>query len=119
MASPSSDPLADLPRLGAEAAGPCVLCHKPILATGLPIFYRLTVQHCGIDAAALQQHVGLGMMLGGGADGMALADVMGAHKPPVVVMSSGTVNLCLKCAQDQPAAFSFLHQAIEEGRTNG
>jgi len=113
------DPLADLPRLSAEAAGPCVICRRQMLATGLPIFYRVTVQHCGLDAKAVQQHVGLGMMLGGGASGMALADVMGAHKPPVVVMSSGTVNLCHACAQDQPAAFGFLHQANEEGSTNG
>jgi len=112
-----TDPLDGLPRLGGEAAGPCASCGKHILDTGLPIFYRLTVQHCGIDAKAVQQHVGLGMMLGGG--GMALADVMGAHKQPVVVMNSGTVNLCHACAQDQPAAFGFLHQALEEASADG
>ena len=107
-----ADPLANLPRLGVEALGPCLFCKQPILRTPVPIFYRVTVQYCGVDHAAITQHVGLSMMLGGGAAALAIADVMGAHQPPAVVMDRGTVNVCVACAQDRPDLYGTLHAAF-------
>lgn len=109
------DPLADLPRLGDEALGPCALCDKVILATGMPIFYRLTVQHCGVDAKAVQQRVGLAMAMGGGEGGLALSGIMGARKAPVVEMSKGQVNVCMACAQAHPSLLIARGAAIEGG----
>lgn len=97
----SADPLADLKRLPAEAITPCAGCGKQILETGLPMFYRVTVEQCAMDMKAVRQHVGLGMMLGGGAAGMAIAGVMGAHQQPAVVLSQGVKNYCHGCVRDE------------------
>lgn len=59
-----ADPLKDLPRLGDDALGPCAYCEKTVLETGSPIFYRLTVRQCGVDANAVRQHVGLATLAG-------------------------------------------------------
>lgn len=97
-----TDALKNLPRLGEEALGPCACCGKLMLEAG-PIFYRVTVKQCGIDAKAVQQRIGLGMMLGGGAAGLALAGVMGSQERPVVVVDDATANICLNCATTGPS----------------
>lgn len=97
-----TDHLKNLPRLGDQALGPCASCGKLMLETG-PIFYRVTVKQCGIDAKAVQRHVGLGMMLGGGEAGLALAAVMGPQEKPVVVINESTANICLHCATEGPS----------------
>lgn len=108
-----AEPLGALPRLPAEALAACPFCQRTMLQTPTPIFYRLTVQYCGIDQAAVREHVGLGMMLGGTNAAMAIADVMGAHKPPVVEMSKGTVNVCLQCAQERIEIIGLTGYALE------
>lgn len=93
--------LQELERKSAEAMGPCVICGKQQLETGLPLFYRVTVEQCGIDMQAVRQHVGLAMTLGGGETGLALAGVMGAQQDPVVVMNRHTANICATCAMER------------------
>ena len=93
------DPLADLPRLSDDAMGPCIVCKRQLLETEVPLFYRLDVKQCGIDAAEVNRHVGLAMSMGGGRDGLVLAGVMGPGVKPVVVMNSADgVNVCHNCA---------------------
>ena len=43
----------------------CAMCHKPIASSGIPMFWRVTVEHFGLNMPALQRQHGLGMMLGG------------------------------------------------------
>lgn len=94
------DPLAGLKRLGDDAMGPCAMCKRQLLETGLPVFYRITAAQCGLDAKEIQKHVGLAMAMGGGTDGLALAGIMGPKVEPVVVMNdAGTFNVCHSCAQ--------------------
>ena len=100
------DPFKDLPRLSDEALGPCMACGKVMLGTDSPIFYRITVENCGIDKAVIDKHVGLAMMLGGGSNGLALAGVMGTGEKPVIVMASGSTNLCNDCSSGD---INFLH----------
>jgi len=110
-----ADELDSLPRHGDEALGPCACCGKVILATAMPIFYRLTVEHCGVDANAVRERVGLAIMMGGGAGGLALSAVMGGRKEPVVVMSSGTANVCGLCANERADLLDVLFRAMESG----
>lgn len=55
----------------------CSICGNKILASGLPMFWKVTIERFGIDIAAVQRQQGLTMMLGGSA---ALAMVMGADE---------------------------------------
>lgn len=108
----TDDPLNDLPRLPEEALGPCARCGKVMLASGMPIFYRLTVEHCGIDARAVQEKVGLAMMMGGGEAGLALAGIMGPGRDPVVVLDAGAVNVCMACAIESVELLAIVEKAV-------
>lgn len=109
--------LAKLPRLSDDAMGPCIGCGKQLLATGLPLFSRITIQSCGIDAEAVRRHVGLAMTLGGGRDGLALASVMGPGEKPVIVMDTlQSVNVCVTCSQRTDLTlFELIAKATEAG----
>lgn len=97
------DPLKDLPRLSDEAMGPCAMCKRQLLETELPLFYRITAARCGIDGNEVRRHVGLAQAIAPGADGLALAGVLGPGVKPVVVMNdAGTFNVCQRCAQKNP-----------------
>ena len=100
-----TDLVNDLPKLGAEAMGPCVCCGRQLLETGLPIFFRIEAKQCGVDANAVRKHVGLAMAMGGGSAGLALAGVMGPKVEPVVVMDAITpFNVCHDCAAGEQVA---------------
>jgi hypothetical protein len=55
-------------------AATCIICGKPFGHTGLPLFWRVTIQRFGVDMGAVKRQTGLTMMLGGNA---LLASVMG------------------------------------------
>ena len=112
------DALKHLTRLGDEALGPCLKCGKVMLGSGLPVFYRVTVEHCGIDKAVIDRHVGLAMTLGGGADGLALASVMGPGEKPVVVLGSGAVNICGPCSLSWVDFLELAHASLETKATS-
>ena len=112
-----ADALADLPRLPDEALGPCACCGQVMLRTAVPIFYRVRVQYCGVDLTAINERAGLAQVIAGGrrehlAAGMALAGVMGPGQPPVIIMDSGEVNVCMACALKQPDVLGVLGQAL-------
>lgn len=64
------------------------------MASGLPLFWRVTVERFGIDMQAVQRQHGLGMMLGNGA----IAAIMGPDedlaKP---MMEPKTITVCEDC----------------------
>ena len=69
--------------------------------TGLPLFYRVSIERFGIDMQAVNRRHGLEMFFGGGNGGAALAGVMGTDddiaKP---VMDKLTLFVCENCAMD-------------------
>lgn len=71
----------------------CNICGLKIGASGLPLFWRVTVERFGLDAAACQRQHGLGM-----AFGAELAMVMGPDedlaKP---MMEPRVVTVCETC----------------------
>ena len=111
-----SDPLAGLERLGSEALEPCMVCQRHLLEIGAPIFYRLRVQQCGIEANAVKRHVGLAMAMGGGESGLVLASALGPQEKPVVVINTGTKNVCYHCALDKP---DIVAAAVGDGEGDG
>jgi len=73
----------------------CSHCGQKILAGGIPLFWRVTIERFGIDLKAVERQQGLTMMLGGHA---VLAAVMGPDediaKP---MMELVTVTICEDC----------------------
>ena len=92
----------------------CAHCGKKIGETGLPLFYRVTIERHGIDLKAVQRQQGLTMMLGGNA---AIAQAMGADEHLTIrLVDPFTVTVCEPCSQlDVPLMryLEFTEQAIE------
>lgn len=75
----------------------CDLCGKKILASGLPLFWRVTVERFGVDTAACQRQHGLGLMLGA-----PLASVMGPDEDLAApVMEPKKITVCETCATER------------------
>lgn len=45
----------------------CAICGNKILSTGLPMFWKVTIERFGVDIAAVNRQRGLTMMFGGSA----------------------------------------------------
>lgn len=75
----------------------CDLCGKGIGHTGLPLFWRITVERFGINMPAVQRQTGLAMMIGG-----PLASIMGPDEDMAQsVMEAATLTVCESCATDK------------------
>ena len=73
----------------------CGICGKPFGHTGLPLFWRVTVERYGVHIPAVRRQDGLANMLGN----TALAQVMGADEDMAVpMMDPQQVVLCETCA---------------------
>lgn len=80
----------------------CSLCERKIGHTGLPLFWRGTVERFGIDAGAVQRQHGLGLMLGA-----PLAMIMGPDEDMAEpIMEPVRLTVCETCAveRDLPVA---------------
>lgn len=73
----------------------CAICGKGVMHSGVPLFYRVRIEHMGIDANAVRQVHGLETMLGNAA----LARVMGPD-PDIAtpIVDPHTVLVCQPCA---------------------
>lgn len=74
--------------------GPCASCGKPHRT---PVFYRVRLETCGIDAKAAERRAGLGLMIGD-----TLAAVMGPDEDLAKVIDETTRIVCLDCATNLP-----------------
>lgn len=77
---------------------PCKKCGKGVMHTGIPLFYRITVEQMGVDGNAVRKAHGLEMMLGRAAP---LGQVLGLNEDigiPIGDPSKGL--LCMTCSQD-------------------
>ena len=78
----------------------CDLCGQFVVASGVPLFYRVSVERFGILLDAVRRQQGLTMMLGGDAR---LANVMGADEDVAKpMMSKVSVTVCEKCSVNNP-----------------
>ncbi len=82
----------------------CGICLKPSGFTGIPLFWRITIERFGVDMAAVQRQDGLAQMLGSSQ----LANIMGTDadmtKP---MMDPVKVTICEDCIM-KPAIIAVL-----------
>lgn len=76
----------------------CSLCGNKVMASGMPLFWRVTVERFGIDMQAATRQQGLTMMLGSAG----LAAVMGPDEDMAKpMMDAVTLTVCESCALDR------------------
>jgi hypothetical protein len=89
----------------------CTVCGQGIAHTGLPLFWRLTIERFGVDLAAAKRQDGLAALLGGSA---VLAQIMGPDEPMAkAVMDPVTVTLCEPCAEKPQLVCALAEIATE------
>ena len=94
---------------------PCACCGKGLAATGLPLFYRLTIERFGLDGRAIQRQAGLEAMMGGNA---LIAAAMGPDEDLAVNLAGPrTVLVCETCSHQAGRLFPVL--VGDEERTDG
>ena len=87
----------------------CGVCEKPVGHTGLPLFWRITIERFGVEMKAIQQQDGLAAMLGSSK----LANVMGTDADMTKsMMDPVKVTICEDCIM-KPAIIAVL--AEKEG----
>lgn len=73
----------------------CSICSKPIGHTGLPLFWRATIERFGIDMQAVSRQSGLELMTGN----IILAAALGNDKDMASpVMETVVLTFCDSCA---------------------
>lgn len=73
----------------------CAVCKKGVAHTGVPLFYRVSVEHMGIDPTAVQRTDAMEKYMGGA---VALARVF---EDPVIaspIVPAMTILVCQNCA---------------------
>lgn len=82
---------------------PCAICHKGVMHTGLPLFWRVHIERMGVDMRAAQRQYGMEQFFGGA---VALADVFSDSAPIGKPMDEAkSVLVCETCAMaDMPVA---------------
>ena len=74
----------------------CVLCGKGVMHTGLPLFYRVTIDRMFINKRAVHELAGLQMMLGA-----QLADVFSTGENIADVGISTILIICEHCGPNK------------------
>lgn len=94
----------------------CSLCRNPILSSGLPLFWRVTIEHLAVDIEAVKRQDGLGALLGS----HALAAVMGPDEDvakPIVEQTQITV--CQHCSLASELPVMVLSEIGHARKENG
>lgn len=86
----------------------CDICRQPIGHTGLPLFWRVTVERFGIDLRAVRRQDGLTAMLGGNA---MIAQHMGANEDMAKSLMTVVLTVCESCAMEQSLTTTALLRA--------
>ena len=74
----------------------CSLCRKKIGESGVPLFYRVTLERFGVKLDAVRRQTGLEMMLNGH---VAIAQAMGPDEDMAVpVMEKVVLVVCESCS---------------------
>lgn len=89
-----------------RAHATCALCDQKIGASGVPLFWVVTVERFGVDLGAIKRHDGLAAVLGGN---QLLAGVMGPNEDLAQsMMSPTTVTICERCSSARSALVAEL-----------
>ena len=86
----------------------CSLCRNKIGHTGLPLFWKVTVERFGVDLLAVQRQQGLAMMIGA-----PLAGVMGPDETMArPMMDAKVLTVCETCACEQDLPIADMAEAV-------
>lgn len=86
----------------------CCLCDRPVGATGIPMFWSVTVERHGIKFGAVRRQDGLAMMLGNNA---ALASVFSANEEMTQLMHGPIkLTICEDCAMKSQVILKAMEQ---------
>ena len=90
---------------------PCSFCDKGVMHSGSPVFYRIKLDHMGVDIRAVQRQSGLEQMLGGGSGSAAVATVafhMGLQEDIASVIISSEKIICHPCMLEKDIPLPML-----------
>ena len=97
-----------------RAAANCICCRKPIGHTGIPLFWRVTLERHGVNMQAVKRQDGLTAMLGGHAG---LAQIMGPDEAMTQVLHGPvTVTVCEGCALESHPIAMMAEKDAGEGK---
>ena len=86
----------------------CAGCGNKVGHTGLPLFYKVTVERFGIDMKAVSRQDGLGAFLGGQ---YGIAHVMGPHEDLAKEIGDpSVVSICENCGNEGKVCIAALHE---------
>lgn len=87
----------------------CAICNRPFGHTGLPLFWRITVERFSVDMGAIQRQDGLAALLGGNS---LLAGIMGPDNDMAEpMMDAITITVCESCAMEDQICIAALAEA--------
>jgi hypothetical protein len=91
----------------------CSRCCRLVMHTGLPLFWRMTVERFGVDLNATRRQDGLAQVLGS----QALAGVMGPNEEmTTLLMGPVVLTLCEACAMNDSAALDAMAKAERDDK---
>ena len=76
---------------------PCSFCDRGVMHSGSPVFYRIKLDHMGVNTKAVQRQSGLEQVLGGGMGAAAVAFHMGLQEDIAEAITSSEKIVCLDC----------------------
>ena len=91
----------------------CSLCKRKILESGMPLFYRLTVERFGVKLDAVKRQAGLEALLNGH---VRIAQVMGADEEMAMpIMDALTIVVCESCSTGERHCVAALaeHEGVQ------
>jgi hypothetical protein len=87
----------------------CGLCEKGLMHTGLPLFYRVTIERFGVDAGAVRRLQGMEMYLGS----PQLADVFSTGEPLAKpIFGPDSIYVCESCSMESIHCIAALHERM-------
>lgn len=84
----------------------CNVCNKPIGHTGIPLFWKVTVERFGVDLRAMQRQEALGTFLGSQALGVVMGPDEDMAKPMMDKPAIATV--CETCGTGKQVMVAIL-----------
>ena len=87
---------------------PCSFCREGVMHAGSPVFYRIKLDHMGINASAIRKQSGLELMLGGGQAAANIAFHMGPQEEIAEIIISEEKIICQSCMMDPKISLALL-----------
>lgn len=98
-------------QLRNEELRPCDRCSKPMMHTGLPLFWTVTIGRQGVDLKACRQHAALAMTMGNNAIARVFTGAEPFTKP---VGTPSTLQICESCMTEYCGMLLVLEQCVRE-----